>query len=119
MPPRDIHTAEYEGPDRRDHHADPAPWWVKEIRVYGISGMFAAAACWFGFTVYQNSRADAKDANVAVQRLADSGQVIVSKNTEAFYTLNSSVQQNVAAVQQLTQAVRDNSRDNNERRDHP
>jgi hypothetical protein len=73
------------GPPQPAHFSDNAPWWVKEIRIYGISGMVALAASFGLWRVYENSRMDAKASADRVVVLVEKGQTSLERNTDAYY----------------------------------
>ena len=85
---------------------DNAPWWVKELRIYGISALCAVAFGWFAWTVYQNSRTDAKDANAKTAELADKAYDVIGKANESNNKLATGLQENKQAVQSLTDAIK-------------
>lgn len=35
---------------------DPAPWYIRELRPYGLAGLLLAAACWYVFTTNDNQK---------------------------------------------------------------
>lgn len=75
---------------------DNAPWWVKELRVWGIGGFALFALGWFGMKVYENqeNRLSKQDAQIQEQQ---------EKSTTA-------IQNNTAAMQQLKEAIREGNK---------
>lgn len=60
----ELTMAQSEAGRRLGDNNDTAPWWVKEIRPYGLTGLLIAAACWFVFdrTGKLDEQIKAKDA---------------------------------------------------------
>lgn len=80
---------------------DNAPWWIKELRIYGISAFVALAAGWGLWRVYENSREDGKDQAKALTVLVEKGQGSIDKNTEAFYKVSSALNQLDYTIQEV------------------
>lgn len=77
---------------------DTAPWWIKEIRIYGISAIVALGASWFMWKVYEDSRLDAKEQNARIELLTMRSQDLTTKNTEGYYVLSKSLWDLTAAL---------------------
>ena len=91
-------------------HSDLAPWWIKEIRIYGISAIAACAFAWFGWQVYLNSRADTKEQAVVLKNLTEHGQAIIDKNTDAYYSVAKALDGNNQALWQLNKTIGDSNK---------
>lgn len=59
---------------------DPAPWYIRELRPYGLTGLLLAAACWYVFdtNARKDKQIDTKDAIIAKQ-----GDVIIAALNES------------------------------------
>lgn len=64
---------------------DPAPWFIKELRPYGIGGLTLAALCWLGFSVigWLQARIEAKDILLEQQTSA----MVTAYNNQSASTL--------------------------------
>lgn len=65
--------------------ADPAPWWIREIRTYGISALFAVAVGWFAYQQSENHRADLKERDAVTNGQFAIMHTILDNNTKAAY----------------------------------
>lgn len=79
---------------------DAAPWFIKELRPYGLGGLALSALCWLGFSVinWQQARIEAKD------------QLLESLNTASIQALENNAKSNweyAASNARLAEAVKE------------
>lgn len=67
---------------------DPAPWYIRELRPYGLTGLLLAAACWYVF-----------DTNARKDRQIDTMSALIAKQNEVMISaLNESSKSNWTVV---------------------
>jgi hypothetical protein len=71
---------------------DPAPWWVREMRPYGLTGLLLAASCWFVFdtNARKDRQIDAKDALIA--KMGDAMIAALNESSKSNWTVVSTLQ---------------------------
>lgn len=86
---------------------DSAPWWVKEIRPYGLTGIAALALAWFGWNVYENGREDQRESATRQERQFDKLSDVTERNTMAFQQFNATLQKNTEVLSTMNRKLED------------
>lgn len=81
--------------------SDSAPWWVREIRTYGLSALVAVAFGYFGMAIYKDKEAMAREKDAVIQAQFMRSQDVVTKNTEAFNGVGENLRKNNDALDSL------------------
>jgi len=86
---------------------DSTPWIVKELRPYGLTGLAALVIAWFGWTVYENGRADLRVKDERLERQFDKLSDVTDRNTMAFQQFNATIQKNTEVLSTMNRKLED------------
>lgn len=71
--------------------SDPAPWWIKEMRAYGLAGFVLAATGFFGWTVYKDSRTQIEKQDKQIEQQQEKTSALIENNNKALWELTKAI----------------------------
>lgn len=81
--------------------SDAAPWWVRELRTYGLSALVAVVFGYFAYAVYKDKEVMGREKDLVIQAQFVKSQEVVTKNTEAFNGVGENLRKNNDALESL------------------
>lgn len=71
---------------------DPAPWFIKEIRIWGIGGFALVALGYFGLEVYKDQQARIEKLDTRLEQQSEKSTSAIQNNTAAMQDLKNAIQ---------------------------
>jgi len=95
--------------DRRTHTStDPAPWWIKELRPYGLAGLLLTASCWYVYVNDGNQKDAIKAKDIVILEQTDKMISAYNGNSQATLEQSKSTWQLTSAVDELRKEIQNN-----------